>query len=99
MAANRTDRESRREPCMPTMAEVAARAGVSVGLSYTPSDVARDTHAGTAQILGLVISDVGKPFFTAAARGAEDVAHRHGYSLVPSNTNNGPRTSDRVMSS
>ena len=102
---------------MPTMADVAARAGVSVAtvsralsgdrksvsapvlqrvleaaeeLSYTPNNLARNMRAGTARILGLVIGDVGNPFFTAAARGAEDVARRHGYSLVLSNTDENP---------
>lgn len=102
---------------MPTMADVAARAGVSVAtvsralsgdrslvsppvlqriieaaeeLDYTPNFLARNMRSGSARILGLVISDVGNPFFTAIARGAEDVARRHGYSLVLSNTDENP---------
>ena len=99
------------------MADVAARAGVSVAtvsralsgdgrrvsapvlervlkaaeeLAYTPNNLARNMRSGTTRILGLVISDIGNPFFTAVARGAEDVAHRHGYSLVLSNTDENP---------
>jgi LacI family transcriptional regulator len=102
---------------MPTMADVAARAGVSVAtvsralsgegrlvsapvmervqqaardLGYHPNNLARNMRSGTSRIFGLVISDVGNPFFTAVARGAEDVAHRHGYSLVLSNTDENP---------
>jgi DNA-binding LacI/PurR family transcriptional regulator len=102
---------------MPTMADVAARAGVSVAtvsralsgdrslvsppvlqriieaaeeLDYTPNFLARNMRSGSARILGLVISDIGNPFFTAIARGAEDVAQRHGYSLVLSNTDESP---------
>ena len=102
---------------MATMADVAARAGVSVAtvsralsgdgtrvsaealqrvldaaeaLAYTPNNLARNMRSGTTRILGLVISDIGNPFFTAVARGAEDVAHRHGYSLVLSNTDENP---------
>ncbi len=102
---------------MPTMADVAARAGVSVAtvsralsgegrlvsapvmervqaaaleLGYHPNNLARNMRSGTSRIFGLVISDVGNPFFTAVARGAEDVAHRHGYSLVLSNTDEDP---------
>ena len=98
---------------MPTMADVAARAGVSVAtvsralsgegrlvsapvlervqvaareLGYHPNNLARNMRSGTSRIFGLVISDVSNPFFTAVARGAEDVAQRHGYSLVLSNT-------------
>lgn len=102
---------------MPTMADVAARAGVSVAtvsralsgdrnlvsppvlqrildaaeeLDYTPNFLARNMRSGSTRILGLVISDIGNPFFTAIARGAEDVAQRHGYSLVLSNTDERP---------
>jgi DNA-binding LacI/PurR family transcriptional regulator len=102
---------------MPTMADVAARAGVSVAtvsralsgdrslvsapvlqriieaaeeLDYTPNNLARNMRSGSARILGLIISDIGNPFFTAIARGAEDVARRHGYSLVLSNTDESP---------
>lgn len=98
---------------MVTMADVAARAGVSVAtvsrtisgrggavsapvrervlaaareLEYEPNNLARNMRAGSTRIFGLVISDVSNPFFTAVARGAEDVAQRHGYSLVLSNT-------------
>ena len=99
------------------MADVAARAGVSVAtvsralsgdpkqvsapalqriidaaeeLEYIPNNLARNMRSGTARILGLVISDIGNPFFTAVTRGAEDVAQRHGYSLVLSSTDENP---------
>lgn len=98
---------------MPTMADVAALAGVSIAtvsralssdgkpvsatarkrvlvaaeeLAYHPNNLARNMRSGSSRIFGLVISDIGNPFFTAVARGAEDVAQRHGYALVLSNT-------------
>lgn len=102
---------------MATMADVAARAGVSVAtvsralsgdpkrvsapvlqriidaaeeLEYIPNNLARNMRSGSSRILGLIISDIGNPFFTAVARGVEDVAQRHGYSLVLSNTDENP---------
>jgi LacI family transcriptional regulator len=102
---------------MPTMADVAARAGVSVAtvsralsgdrkrvsapvlqriidaaeeLDYVPNNLGRNMRSGSARILGLIIGDIGNPFFTAVARGVEDVAQRHGYSLVLSNTDESP---------
>ncbi len=110
-------REEAGHRAMATMADVAARAGVSVAtvsralsgdpkqvsapvlqrivdaaaeLDYIPNNLARNMRSGTARILGLVISDIGNPFFTAVARGAEDVAQRHGYSMVLSNTDENP---------
>jgi LacI family transcriptional regulator len=59
-------------------------------LEYIPNNLARNMRSGSSRILGLVISDIGNPFFTAVARGVEDVAQRHGYSLVLSNTDENP---------
>jgi len=99
------------------MANVAARAGVSVAtvsralsgdgkgvspvvlervmraaedLGYHQNNLGRNMRAGASRVFGLVISDVANPFFTAIVRGAEDVAQRHGYSLVLSNTDENP---------
>jgi DNA-binding LacI/PurR family transcriptional regulator len=59
-------------------------------LEYIPNNLARNMRSGSSRILGLIISDIGNPFFTAVARGVEDVAQRHGYSLVLSNTDENP---------
>ncbi|MBA2719293.1 MAG: LacI family DNA-binding transcriptional regulator [Chloroflexi bacterium] len=59
-------------------------------LRYHPNNLARNMRSGSSRIFGLVISDIGNPFFTAVARGAEDVAQRHGYSLVLANTDENP---------
>ena len=102
---------------MTNMADVAARAGVSVAtvsralsgdgrhvrpavlervrqaaeeLGYHQNNLARNMRSGGSPIIGLVISDIGNPFFTAVARGAEDFARRLGYSLVLSNTDENP---------
>ncbi len=110
---------------MPTMADVAERAGVSVAtvsralsgdrkrvsagllqrvllaaedLHYYPNNLARNMRFGSSRIFGLVISDIGNPFFTAVARGAEDVAQRHGYSLVLANTDESPEREASTLS-
>ena len=41
-------------------------------------------------MLALIISDVENPFFTAMARGVEDVAHTAGYSVVLCNSDDDP---------
>ncbi len=96
---------------MPTMSDVAARAGVSAAtvsralaggsvsdrtrevvlqavgeLNYRPNHLARNMRSGSSRIFSLVVSDISNPFFTAIARGAEDVAQRNGYSLAVFNT-------------
>ncbi len=55
-------------------------------LDYHPNHLPRNLRRRSSRIFGLVISDIGNPFFTAIARGCEDIAHEHGYRLVLSNT-------------
>jgi len=55
-------------------------------LDYHPNHLPRNMRARTSRTIGLVISDIDNPFFTAIARGAEDVAQRRGYTMVLSNT-------------
>lgn len=59
-------------------------------LNYRPNHLARNMRRGSAQILSLIVSDITNPFFTALARGAEDVAQANGYSLVVFNTDEDP---------
>jgi LacI family transcriptional regulator len=60
------------------------RAIVKTG--YHPDGIARSLKTRTTQTLGLIISDIANPFFTALVRGIEDVANAHQYTLVLCNT-------------
>jgi LacI family transcriptional regulator len=55
-------------------------------LNYVPDGVARSMSRRRTLTLGLVVSDVTNPFFTAVARGVEDTGQRHGYSVFLCNT-------------
>ena len=55
-------------------------------LGYRPSRAAQLLRAKRGHVIGLIISDVQNPFFTAVARGIEDIAYQHGYSLILCNT-------------
>lgn len=55
-------------------------------LGYTPNRTARNLRKKNSEVLALVIPDIENPFFTAIARGVEDVAQAAGYSLVLCNT-------------
>jgi LacI family transcriptional regulator len=55
-------------------------------LGYQPNGPARNLRRQEAAVLALIISDVENPFFTAIARGVEDVAQRVGYSVVLCNS-------------
>jgi LacI family transcriptional regulator len=67
--------------------ELAARVlAAAKELGYQPNGPARNLRRQEAAVLALIISDVENPFFTAIARGVEDVAHSVGYSVVLCNT-------------
>jgi len=59
-------------------------------LNYHPNRLARNMRHGSARIFSLIVSDISNPFFTAVARGAEDVAQANGYSLAVFNTDEDP---------
>lgn len=59
-------------------------------LGYRPNGPARNLRKQETAVLALIISDVENPFFTAIARGVEDVAHAAGYSLVLCNSDDAP---------
>ena len=97
---------------MPTIGDVARRAGVSVvtvsrvingarnvrpvtrqrveqaiqELGYVPSVAARSLRSRRTRSLALVVPDITNVFWTTVARGVEDAAHRHGYSVLLCNT-------------
>lgn len=67
--------------------ELATRVREAVReLDYRPNGVARNLRRRATRVWGLVISDIGNPFFTALVRGVEDAAHEAGYSLVLCNS-------------
>ena len=66
------------------MAEQVRAAAKS--LDYRANGVARSLRLQRTDVWALIISDIGNPFFTAVARGVEDVAQREGFSVVLCNT-------------
>lgn len=59
-------------------------------LGYRPNGVARNLRRKSTDVLALIISDVGNPFFTAITRGVEDIARRNGYSVLLCNADEDP---------
>ena len=55
-------------------------------LGYHPNALARNLRRQETAVLALIISDVENPFFTAIARGVEDIAQTAGYSVVLCNS-------------
>jgi len=55
-------------------------------LNYRPSRVARSLRVQRSSILGLIVSDIQNPFFTAVVRAVEDAAYQHKHSVFLCNT-------------
>lgn len=55
-------------------------------LGYRPSNIARSLVSKRTQTAGLLISDVGNPFYHEVIRGVEEIALAHGYSVFLCNT-------------
>ncbi len=73
-ALNRPDRVS-----APTLARI--RAAIDE-LGYVRNDAARQLRAGTNRSVGMVLLDVGNPFFTDVVRGVEDTLAPEGRPLI-----------------
>jgi LacI family transcriptional regulator len=66
-------------------------------LGYQPNGPARNLRRQEAAVVALIISDVENPFFTAIARGVEDVAHQVGYSVVLCNSDENAEKESRYI--
>jgi LacI family transcriptional regulator len=67
----------------PVSEEVRKRVLSAVeSLEYRPNALARSLREETTKTLGLVVSNVMNPFFTAVARAVEDAASKKGYSVI-----------------
>ncbi|TCJ19678.1 LacI family transcriptional regulator [Rubrobacter taiwanensis] len=66
-------------------------------LGYRPNAMARSLRSETTRTLGLVVSNVLNPFFTAVARAVEDAAHERGYSLILGNADEDPEKEELYL--
>ncbi|MBN2983858.1 MULTISPECIES: LacI family DNA-binding transcriptional regulator [Cohnella] len=55
-------------------------------LGYVPNQMARSLVLQQTNMLFLLITDITNPFYTTLARGAEDVAQKHGFRLLFGNS-------------
>ena len=66
-------------------------------LGYRPSSLARGLATNKTMTLGLVVPDIGNPFFSEITRGADSAAHSAGYSLLLGNTFEDPEREADVL--
>jgi len=56
-------------------------------LGYVRNDSARQLRMGRSTTVGMIVLDVGNPFFAELARGAEDAALEQGLAIILGNSN------------
>lgn len=66
-------------------------------LGYRPNLVARSLRAQHTKTIGLLVSDIGNPFFTALSRAVEDTAYKQGYNLLLCNTDEQPEKEENYL--
>jgi LacI family transcriptional regulator len=79
----------------PTLAARVRAAAIELG--YHPNALARNLRRQETAVLALIISDVENPFFTAIARGVEDIARTAGYSVVLCNADENEEKESRYL--
>jgi LacI family transcriptional regulator, fructose operon transcriptional repressor len=59
-------------------------------LGYRPNLVARSLRSQQSSTIGLIVSDISNPFFTAISRAVEDTGYEQGFSVLLCNTDENP---------
>ena len=55
-------------------------------LNYHPNAIARSLVSKRTNTIGIIVSEIMNPFYTAVVRGVEDVTYRNGYNVILCNT-------------
>ncbi len=66
-------------------------------LHYVPNMLAHSFRSNRTNTLALVVTDITNPFWTTVARGVEDVASAHGYSVFYCNTDESEEKQERYL--
>ncbi|WP_019548903.1 LacI family DNA-binding transcriptional regulator [Streptomyces sulphureus] len=81
-------------------ASAASRAKVEDAarrLSYRPNGLARSLIHGSTETVGVIVTDVGNPFFASAVRAITDVVRAAGYEMLLANTDSDPEAERRAI--
>ena len=67
-------------------------------LDYTPNALARGLQTRKTRTVGMLIPDIGSPFYSRVVRGVESKLRQADYSLMLGNTYNSPEEQARYLS-
>jgi len=66
-------------------------------LRYRPNLLARSLAKQRSQTVGMIVPDIANPFFPEVVRGAEDIAHSAGYTLLIASSDNDLKKEDAYL--
>lgn len=66
-------------------------------LNYQPNIFAKSLREGKSRVIGVVLSDISNPFFSAIARCMEDEAEKYGYSVLFSSSDENRDKSETLI--
>lgn len=70
---------------------------VAQSMNYSPNSTARSLRTGKTETIGLIIADIGNPFFARLARSIEDYAFTKGYHLIFSSSDESPELEGQLI--
>jgi LacI family transcriptional regulator len=77
--------------------ETAARVRAAIdALSYRPNVNARALRKGSTEMVGMIVPDIGNPFFAELAKAVEVAAAARGYLLIVANSDADEETERRI---
>jgi len=66
-------------------------------LNYRPNLIARSLAKQKTHTIGMIVPDIGNPFFPSVVRGAEDAAQKHGYNLLLVNSDDSLEKEEKAV--
>lgn len=89
VATSTASRALQESPKISESTKVRVRAAAH-GLGYRPNRIARSLRTRTANLVGIVIPDIGAPFYSRVVKGAQSVFEENGYAVLMMNTERRP---------
>lgn len=66
-------------------------------LNYQPNSLAKSLRTGKSKIIGFLVDDISKPFFSRIARLIDEKASVHGYKIIFSSTGNDNKRAAEIL--
>lgn len=66
-------------------------------MNYTPNLIARNLRGGKTQLIGLIVTDISNPFYSAIARIVENRAEELGYTVIFSSSQEDLKNTKRLI--